>query len=100
MLKMIVLALGALAAVTGIVSAWKWYLASKVEFSPFEKKGGRLMPLRSDDVQVWLPALTRGLKKSGTLNKQAARWTAASAVLAGLSVVVDALGHLTQGTGP
>jgi hypothetical protein len=80
-----------LAAASGAVAAREWYNASRVNFVPFEEKGGKLVPVPTTDVQIWISAVQHTLAKSGCLNKYAALWTAASVFLAGLSGLLGAL---------
>jgi hypothetical protein len=85
------LILAILSAGFGLIAAYKWYRASRVNFVPFEKVDGRLVPVPMDDVHVWISNLRHTLETSGGLNKHAALWTAASVALAGLSALAVAL---------
>ena|SRR5256885_13986619 len=81
----------ALAAVSGLIAAYKWYKASRVDIIPFEEVGGVVREVPSTDVAVWINALKLTLKKSGRLNRTAAAWTALSVLLTAISVALAAL---------
>lgn len=91
MLKTLALVLALGGALTGIVAAWRWYVASRVDFVPYEERDGDIVPVPEDDVTVWMGAIRRTLKKSGRLNTEASLWTAASVALSGISALLGAL---------
>jgi hypothetical protein len=71
------LVLAVLAALSGFWAAYRWYLASKVDFVPFvEDENGRRVPAPAHEVHLWINAVLLTLQKSGPLNKSAAIWTA------------------------
>jgi hypothetical protein len=92
-MKVLALILAALSAVAGLIAAWQWWKASKVEFRPFEEVNGQLVEVPPTDVVVWVGAVRHTLRKSGRLNKIAAIWTAASVGLAGMSALAGALSN-------
>jgi hypothetical protein len=81
-MKILTLALAIISAVAGFLAAYKWWVASRVEFKPFDEHGNEFSP---HETQVWLNAIRLTLAKSGGLNKQAAIWTASAVGFAGLS---------------
>jgi hypothetical protein len=63
-------ALGILSAILGLVAAWRWWKAAEA---------AKVIPVDQPD------ALRRTFRKMGRLNKQAAYWTAATALVAGVA---------------
>ena len=83
MMKWASIALGVLAAITGLVAAVYWYRSSKVGLTPI---WGGLEPVEPLFSQMgWLAGLMQTFAKSADLNKRAALWTAVSVVLAACS---------------
>ncbi len=76
-----------LSLLSGGYAACRWFLASRVDFVPFEDVDGEPREVPTSDVETWIDAVRRTLKKSGGLNKEAALWTAGSLVLMGMSTV-------------
>ena len=84
--------LSLLAAGAGAKAAWHWYVSSKVEIDPgWTLPGlGRSEPV--DEVQQsmeWLMATIRAFNEVATLNKIAAKWTAASVALSAAAAIVS-----------
>lgn len=79
-----------LAAIFGIVAAYKWYVASKVDFRPFVEINGKIVEVPTSDTQAWINAIRRSMGKSGNFNQQAALWTALSVGLAAVSGLLAA----------
>jgi hypothetical protein len=82
----VVLAIGS--TIAGVVAAYLWWKASRVEFQPFDE-AGTLMP--TSEVDHWLHAVRLTLGKAGRLNRSAALWTAGAVALAGASSLTGAL---------
>jgi hypothetical protein len=89
-MKCFALVLAVLAALAGVIAARKWYVASRVDVRPLEMVNGKLIEVPTYDVQYWINSLRQTLKRSGSLNKSAALWTATSIVLSGLSAMASA----------
>ena len=86
------LTLAVFAAVTGLIAAYYWYRASKVNYVPIEQVGNQLRKVPESDTAAWLHAIKLIVERSGELNKAAALWTAVSVALAGVSGLVGTLG--------
>jgi hypothetical protein len=89
MLKWISLGSALLSVVSGLVAAYYWYLASRVEISP-------AWPLdihgdREKNVMGWVAGNMIAFTKSGKLNKRAARWTALAVASSAISIFVSAV---------
>ena len=41
------------------MAAYRWFRASRVNFVPFEERGGRLVKVPTDDAKVWIEAVRR-----------------------------------------
>jgi hypothetical protein len=83
----ITMALAVAALVTGLIAAWKWYAASRIQPKP----GWRMEPVEPVLSNMgWTSATLEAFDKAGHLNGRAALWTAASVVLSALSAVAGA----------
>lgn len=83
-------AIAAIAAlVSGLIAAGYWWQSSKVSFDPW--RGGS-EPL---DHQLWTLSVTvefnRIMNEAGRLNAIAARWTAATSLLAAIATLLPIL---------
>jgi hypothetical protein len=82
----VILAITAL--LRGLMAAWRWYAASKIQ--PYPK--WRIEPVEPTLVQMgWTSATLEAFEKAGQLNARAALWTAASLILSGLSALTGAV---------
>ena len=77
------------ALITGIAASRYWFKASKVEIVPLWKQLGSIEPVGGSDSH-WIVGILEAAQKSGTLNKQAALWTAASVFLSAISTTFGA----------
>ncbi|MGJ4888855.1 hypothetical protein ACQR1Y_11705 [Bradyrhizobium sp. HKCCYLRH3099] len=78
------IALSALALVTGLIAAWRWYEASQIQPTP----NWRVEPVIPALKQMsWDAATLEAFQKAGELNARAALWTAASVALSALSSI-------------
>jgi len=78
--------LALIAGVVGIVAAHFWLESAKIPIDP----PGDFEPLeQADKAMFWTVGAMEAFTKSATLNKRAARWTAASVLL---STVAGILG--------
>lgn len=89
-MKFVLLALAVFAFLAGLRSAWLWYRASRVQIIPMWEQNGRIEPVdvRASQ-QEWIIALLQTAQKSGDLNRRAALWTAATALLSAISALVS-----------
>jgi hypothetical protein len=73
---------------TGLRGAWLWYEASKIKFKPFwgEDSMGGIW----DD---WIHQFEELMEKQGSLNSNAALFTAISVVTAAASTLASAFGY-------
>jgi hypothetical protein len=88
-MKFASLSFAILALVTGLIAAYYWYQASKVEVVPLWQELGTIEPLGGGDTH-WIVGMLKAAQKSGALNKLAALWTAASVALSAFSAVIGA----------
>jgi len=82
--------LAIIAAVTGLVAAWKWYRASQVEIIPLWQQLGVIEP-PGGDTNGWVMGILQASQKSAELNKTAAIWTAVSVFFGCLSALAGSL---------
>jgi hypothetical protein len=76
------IALAALALGFGLLAAWFWYLASKVETLPPWSAPGRIEPVIPEFSQSgWISGLLTAGQENARLNKLAAFWTAVSVAI-------------------
>jgi hypothetical protein len=86
----IILAIVAFAA--GLRAAHLWYCASRVLVIPMWENGGRIEPVDPSQSQTgWIVAMLETAQKSGTLNRRAALWTAATVFLGTASTLLGAV---------
>ena len=90
-MKLTALICAMLSAGSGGWASYVWYLASKVNFVPYEEINGKIREVIQRDLNSWFGAVKLTLKKSGDLNKRAAIWTAISVALSGISALIGAL---------
>ena len=79
------------AFVTGLIAAWYWRKASRVDIIPMWEEDGRLVEIPKSHITEWMEGIKKTIKVSGGLNKTAATWTAVSVLAAALSYLVSAL---------
>ncbi|WP_350015437.1 hypothetical protein ABNK63_09040 [Rhodanobacter sp. IGA1.0] len=83
----VLLAIGG--CVAGLVSAGYWLKASVVPIDPIWSKQGGVEPgVHSLSQDGWISGMLEAALESARLNKIAARWTAATVVLAAISALV------------
>lgn len=81
----------------GLVAAFYWYRASRVNFVPFWEANGGVEPVDPlQSAEHWVVALMKTGRKSGKLNRIAAVWTALSVLLSAISAVLGALAQPTE----
>lgn len=86
------LVLAMLAAASGLLAAFYWLRASKVQIIPMWEVNGRIEPVTLGSANTeWIVGLLETSAKSNGLNAIAARWTAVSVVLGGASSLASAL---------
>jgi hypothetical protein len=88
-MKSICLAFSILSALSGFISAYYWYLASKVTVTPaweLEIRGDR-----EKNIMGWVAGNMIAFTKSGSLNRRASIWTAVTIALASISSVLSAV---------
>lgn len=83
-MKIASFALAVSALLTGLLAAWKWYKASKVEIIPLWQQLGVIEP-PGGDPSGWIFGVMQAGRESAALNQTAALWTAASVTLSGLA---------------
>jgi len=87
--KSISLILSILSAVSGFISAYYWYLASKVTVTPAWE-----LEIRGDREKKYYGGVTGNMiafTKSGSLNRRASIWTAMTIALAAISSLLAAV---------
>lgn len=90
--KAISLSLALLSSGTGLIAARYWLKASGIEVIPLWLRLGQIEPLIRDQTQDQsINALHEAYTASSGLNATAAKWTAASVALGGLSALAGAL---------
>ena len=88
-MKITSIMLAAVAAIAGLIAAGFWLRASKVPIKPM---WGGVEPGDERLSQMgWTMGMMQGFSISGDLNAKAARWTAVSVGLAGISRVIGSL---------
>jgi hypothetical protein len=88
------------AAVCGLCSGWLWYQASRISITPMWSKGGGLEPLDPSQSNAhWIVALLETVEQSSRMNRIAALWTAAAAVLGGAALIVSTVTDWLAKTG-
>jgi hypothetical protein len=85
MMKWASVGLAALATVTGLVAAYYWYRASKIQIEPtwLTEPGDNQLSQMG-----WMAGMMRAFMESAGLNKHAAFWTAFSVALTAVSSIV------------
>lgn len=89
----IAIGLASLSAIAGLVGAYLWYQASRVEIIPLWAELGHMEPV--DPIQAqshWLHGQMSANAKSSKLNCRAAIWTACAVVLGAASTLAGAAG--------
>lgn len=106
-MKTVSIAFAAVALLTGLFAAWKWYQASRVEIDPgyidpfasvqaaserFGMEMPRQMPSGDPDLQRIneIVATWDAMNKGAAMNKEAAAWTAVSVVASAIASFVGA----------
>lgn len=79
-----------LTCIAGCVSAWLWLAASKVQTIPAWAQGAsRFEPVDQQLSQAgWTAGILQAAERGARLNARAARWSAATALLGGITPVV------------
>ncbi len=84
--KVITVCFAVAGGVAGIIAAHYWQESSKISIIP---AWGNSEPLETQDQGMgWIVGTLDAFTKSATLNKRAARWTAASVLLSAVSGVL------------
>lgn len=87
--KYVPVALAVMSLVTGLIAAYLWLLASQVNVDPGWGQNPLMEPVDDDQKSMaWIVGMLKASTDSARLNKFAARWTAASVILGGLSSTV------------
>jgi hypothetical protein len=81
-----------LSAAAGLWAAYRWFIASRVDFRAFEDVNGIVREVPTTDVHSWLGAVNLTLNGSGVLNKSAAMWTVVSVAVGAVSSIFGAFG--------
>jgi len=79
---------GIAAAVSGAISAWYWWKASKVVYRPMPPPVSTL----SDMGKATNSGIERYVVDSGAANKVAAIWSGATAFISGIAAFLSGLG--------
>jgi hypothetical protein len=74
--------LAAIGTICGLLSAWLWWRASKLEIRPYIEPTGF-------EAEAWVDEAKSVLTQSSALNASAARWTA-------IAVFAGAVGQVVQ----
>lgn len=92
LVKYIEVLLAAAGGIAGLVSARYWFKASAIPVEPIWSKYGGVEPgVHSASQDGWMFGVLEAATESARLNKIAARWTAATAMLGAISALVGAL---------
>jgi hypothetical protein len=86
-MKLMSFSFALLALVTGLIAAYYWYKASKVEIVPLWQKLHIMEPIGGGDSH-WIVGILEAVGESCSLNKIAAVWTASSVFLSAVSAVI------------
>ena len=95
-MKSVSILCAAIALITGLIAARRWYQSSKVEIDPgwsLPGTGGHIEPVIPELRELDLHAGTiTAFREAARLNKIAALWTAVSVLAAAASSIFGALG--------
>lgn len=86
-MKILNVALSIAGFLSGVVSAYYWYVASTVTASPAWE-----LEIRGDinkNIMGWVAGNMIALKRSGDLNKRAALWTAATILISAIASLLS-----------
>jgi hypothetical protein len=81
-----------LAMIAGLIAAGYWDRSSRLQVIPFKAEGGDVEPADVDQKHsAWIFAQFETTREAGRLSGIAARWTAASVVLAAAASLLSSL---------
>lgn len=86
-MKIAEIALAMLASVAGLLAAWYWYKASRIQTVPKWNYSGDASWAQAVGQHRWTEDLIARTSESARLNKIAAQWTAVTVALAGISSI-------------
>lgn len=90
---MVAIIMAGLTCITGCVSAWLWFAASRVQIIPTWAQGTRpFEPVDQQQAQAgWTVGILQAAERGARLNARAALWSGITALLSALSVFVGSL---------